>query len=433
MKKIILLVLISLLQGHGYSQTMEQIAEKYAIATCDCFEKIDYIDNEIDFELKLAACSLLSQEDSLRVEQIGGVEEYQQVFNEQLRTYCEQTIETQIDLIRQSYIDEEKTPFSLERHSYSNAENIIGQYRFPTGDPTGSVYLFIMEDNKWVAMGFGEMQLGYWKIVKDKYLRLVPLRPEYPFLVYGRHNPNIKDTTQVVFMGEDKTDVLVHFGKLEETAKLTPLYNSGANCLDYPAKVKVENTYGEISLAHKPSWEDLEEIELYTIQNPEGYNDFVVYEYERQYRKKITRYVIDRGGLITGEGQHIVPSPLPEKKENEEDNEDYLFLTEWIPKAFQDNQFAAASVYYNLGYQQFEKEIILSSNYTYDSNQDAYVRIFTLKTIGGEALYKPDDYDNEDIVYKYDKLPNVAVSQQPYTTQKTSLIHNVCQSDYDED
>ncbi len=424
-KKIIPLILIVFIQGSVYAQTIDQIVKKNGIATCNCFEKTGYIDSEAHFELKLDSCHILSKEDSLKVERLGSINDYESALYDYFRTHCD-AYKTKRDTLLQSYADENNTLFSIEDSLSANNKKIMGEYSLAFGhsSPEGGARLYILEDNKFAIGYFGGAQIGHWKIVKGQFLHLIPLRPKYPFAIYGRHNPNIKDSTKIVFKRFGRSPhSFIHLGKLDQVTHLTPVYNKDYNCSSYPSKTIVEGIHEEISLAYKIWYgeEKSNELELFSFQNPKAYNDFVVYGYIDNYKLKPLRVIIDGDKLIFGKNEYTTRRPF-------EDDESESLIKE-ISGAY--NEFTTISKYYNLGYKEFDEETILSEIYTYNSRDNTYISsYYDCKTEEGKDCYKADDYDNVKVVNKYDVLQNISTSKKKYMIHDESLIYSVCEENY---
>ena len=423
MRKITLLILIVLIQGHIYAQTMAQLVKNKATSTCNCFEDIDYIDSEVDFELKMDSCSLLNKKDSLKIKKLGGINRYKYEFYDYLQTNCDVYINKLNDLSL-SYTNENNTPFSIEESLSSNNQKIIGEYSLAFGNhqPEGSGHLFVLKDNMYLITYFGGAQAGRWKIVNDKYLHFIPLRPKQPYAIYGRYNPSIKDSSKIVFKGREFRTTFIYFGNTEKhRVNLTPILNKDANCLNYPIKTSVKNIHNEISLAYYNRWSDSKEnfkIELFSFQNPNKYNDFLVYEYLKNYQLKPFRVIIDGDNLIFEKNRITTRQPLKEYSSNE----GYDFL---LKKISIDNSIQK---YYNLGFKEFKEILIMDKkHYTYNSINNTYISTSPdCKTIDGKDCYKASDYDNVKVVNKYDVLQNITLSIKLINFIDKPLIYSIC-------
>jgi len=373
------------------AQTIEQLVEKNKSATCNCIKEINHIVNEDVYRRKLESA---------------------------LNNSCpviETKIQTLIEDHRNSLLNYR---YDLEKPYKEVEEKVIGGYSLAFGhhSPEGNPKLFLYPGNRYAIISFGDAQSGTWRVVKEKYLHLIPNKSKYPFTVYGRHNPKIKGSTKTSFLGDDFSyNTLIHYGELEEKPLLSPIFNEDANCFDFPYKETINTVYDKISLAYNPYYgydQDIE-IDIHTFNNATKFNDFIIFEHTKMNnRSKTSVITIGDGTLIFSENQITSKSSL---KNISEEND--LFL-----KKIMAEKKIPPAVYFNAGYNGFNKDEIISDQYTYNENLNTYVHIYDCT--GSDC--EEDDYHNPSQVNKYELLEEVTTQAKQFTIAEKSVIYMVC-------
>lgn len=420
MKNIILVTLflfITILKGNA--QSIEEIVNDKASATCNCIEKIEYIDSQADFEIKLKSCAALSTKDSTKVIKQTTFKEYDKLLQSKLFENCN-AIETKLTKLRESYlITNMDSLYNTEKQYKNIEEDLLGSYGLSFGNrsPEGSPTLFLYHNNRYVIASFGEVQTGTWRVVKEKYLHLNPNKAKYPFSVYGRYNPCIGDSTKTSFLGDRFSyRTLITYSKTNESpVNLTPIFNKDANCFDFPYVHKTTSVPQQISLAFNQFYETSEnqETTLYNFKNTTNFNDFIIFEYTKAENKMPIRVLIDGNKLVFGEHQITQKSPLP-KPGSENDN--------FIKKMSAIN-FTPKTIYYNFGYKEFKSEEINSKSYKYNKKLNNYIYKGKVPPTYEEET---SDYHNFLQVNKYVMLQDVTTQQKQYKIDPKSIIYTVC-------
>ena len=416
-KSLIFLLFTTILTGNA--QSIEKIVKDKASSTCDCIEKIEYIDSKADFEVKVKSCVALSEKDSTRIFKQTTFHEYDKLLQAKLFEDCD-AIQTKLDQLRQSYnTTNMDSLYSAEKQYKQIEKNIMGSYSLSFGhrSPEGSPTLFLYKENKYVIASFGEVQMGTWRVIKEKYLHLTPNKAKKPFNVYGRYNPNIGDSTHTSFLGDRfRYNTLITYGETTKNpVNLSPIFNKDANCFSFPYIHKTSGKPNQISLAFNQNYEESpdQKVMLTTYKNPNNFNDFIIFEYTRDQNKMPIRVLIDGNKLIFRESQVTEKSPLPKAG-----SEDDTFL-----KEMSTINNTPEAIYYNFGYKQFKSEEINSKSYKYNKKLNNYVYRGKVP-----PTYEEDtsDYHNFLQVNKYEMLQDVTQQQKQFTIAKKSIIYTVC-------
>ncbi len=418
MKKIILTI-VCLVIGISYieAQTIEQLVEKNKSTVCNCINAVDHIDNLEDLEVKFQNCLNPNKIDSLQLQKNGRLDVYREQLETALSDNCE-IIEEKSQVLIDNYITNlANYKYDLEKPYKEVEEKVIGVYSLGFGhhSPEGSPKLFIYPKNRYAIVSFGEVQSGTWRVVKEKYLHLIPDKSKYPFTVYGRHNAKIKDSTKTSFLGDDFSyRTLIHYGELKEKPMLTPIFNIDANCFDFPFKRTVDKVYNKISLAYNRSdgFQENQELDIQLFNNDKKFNDFVIFEHTRKNNRSTTIVVtIDDDTLIFERGQITSKSSL----ENISDDDNEILIN--IMKVKEMPPF----VYRNPGYRSFSEEEINSNSYSYDKELNTYVSIYECRN---DCL--EDDYHNYTYVNKYELLNDITTNTIQFEIAEKSFIYTVC-------
>ncbi|MCL5246224.1 hypothetical protein M4I21_10425 [Cellulophaga sp. 20_2_10] len=416
-KSLIFLLLTTILTVNA--QSIEKIVSDKASSTCDCIEKIEYIDSKADFEVKVKSCAALSAKDSTKVFRQTTFHEYDKLLQSKLFEDCN-AIEIKLAKLRKNYLTTNMDSlYSAEKQYKDIEENLIGAYNLSFGSrsPEGSPTLFLYHQNKYVITSFGEIQMGTWRVVKEKYLHLNPNKTKYPFNVYGRYNPSIGDTTKTSFLGDrfSYRTLITYNETSKNPINLTPIFNKDANCFDFPYVHKTTSVPKQISLALNQSYEESadQKITLYNFKNTTNFNDFIVFEHTRAENKMPIRVLIDGNKLVFRESQVTEKSSLPKVG-----SEDDTFL-----KEMSTINNTPETIYYNFGYKQFKSEEINSKNYSYNKKLNNFIY---REKVPPSYEKNVSAYDNFLQVNKYIMLQDVTQQQKEFKIDKKSIIYTVC-------
>ena len=388
------------------AQTIEKLVEDNTAKSCKCMKKIDIVTSKLDLENKVYSCSRLSKNDSIAILKITTFKEYEKFVLSKLPADCD-GLEAKLEQLRQSYTS---TYTDDTEEKYENVEKkIIGSYDLSFGhkSPEGSPTLILYNQNEYVIETFDALQVGTWQVVKGKYLHLFPNKSKSPLTIYGRHNPNIGDSTYTSFLGDrfsDKT-LITYEQTTKKPINLSPIFNKDANCFSFPYIHKTSGKPDQISLAYNQNYEEFteQEVTLYTFKNSKSFNDFIIFEHTRNINGMPADILIGDNKLIFDEDSIAIKYSSSGENTTEDTNSRFI--------------------YYNSGYKIFKSELINSKQYSYNKKDNNYLYDKNLET-----TYEPDisDYHNYYQVNKYEKLQDLTKEQKQFTIAKKSIIYTVC-------
>ena len=188
---------------------------------------------------------------------------------------------------------------SVESQELTNSD-IIGVYSQPHSNPEGGETLIVFPDNTYVIVYFGGFQKGKW-ILKSEKIQLEKIT-EPVFALYGRKQESLKHQTRINFHVDSDNEALVSLNS-KTIKNLRPVFNTNANCFDYPYQITLKNNLNHLQAAQLVDVDtyDINQKEinttLYDFKNLEGFNDYILvnlpYEYitastiEATYRKEV--------------------------------------------------------------------------------------------------------------------------------------------------
>lgn len=319
-KTIIVLLLVFNYCCTLKAQSIDELLKSRQIEICECFKEIDYIENEFDFQMKFDSCVNISEEDSLFIEKNLTLEEFVEEMYNSISEECSY-IQKLADENILDMQNEANSKFSISDNKKYN--NLIGTYSLLGG------HLMLLENNMYFIAYFGGFEVGNWKVVKDKYLDLIPIRTKYPFVIYGRKNTELSSKTRISFKGNKihNNNNYIHYGKLNENSEeFFPIFNDDANCFSNSYIKTIPKKKEELSLVHLPYGKSENKATVYTFINTEAFNEFIVFENINFYFKQEPRRAkIVEGGLDFGWDEISEREPLPER-----DSEEFKFIDEIV-------------------------------------------------------------------------------------------------------
>lgn len=298
--------------------------------------------------------------------------------------------------------------------------DVVGKYdRSQHGDPQGFATLFVLENHKYAIIFFGGAQVGTWNIGKNNEIQFVPMVASQRFTIYGRHNPNLSDSTRISFMNFTDGENYVQFGKtISGKTLMKRVFNESPNCLSFPYVHKYNGNSSEISFVNKPYQENPAQQflqDVYTFKNNDNYNDFIAYYFKIKKSDRPFTVIAKKGGFFFSEDDFERKEPLPTKGEDAKMIESIAAL-----------DMNPAEVYFNPFYGEYDKDVkkdIL--NYTYNSAKEAYIspRNYT----EGEEFTKLDDSFNDmDIIYLFKNIKTLSKVKKTYITDEVPIFNIKC-------
>ncbi|WP_201551778.1 hypothetical protein [Psychrobacter fjordensis] len=407
------LLITSVLSTPVNAQTednIEKLVKNNSIEVCECFKKVDYIDDFSDFDIKFDQCLQASTNDSALKQDEHIFEQYTHSMHEHQMQSCD-VYAARVDYVLQRPEPKLSDPIYNNQDQYKEiAESIVGEYSMSFGNPSpeGGSSLALLDNQRYVMVGFGVVLVGDWRIVKGKYLHLIPHRTEYPFYVFGRHNTELKDKTKIRFKGSGFSEsTLIRYGEIsQDTPILMPILHIDDQ---YPYDAKIPHIPRALSLAYNSDYEnnDDEAIDIYTFDNDEELNDLYVLEFNKLARREVMKAIIGDDELTFDQGT-TTKRPLP--RATSENAEFYKEISDIKP--------FPKTLYYNLAGRSFDSRDIKQYNYTFDDNLKAYVANIKCH----EDCPAADDYDNTDIFYEYKSLEDITVQQSKFKIANTFAV-----------
>jgi hypothetical protein len=294
-------------------------------------------------------------------------------------------------------------------------KDIVGIYRLRGGEH------YIKADHRFIIIGYGTLITGTWSL-KEK--GLVLFTPEYEkqaFTLYGRHNKHLGDSTHImVSYGFYDEETFLHMGSLDmKTPKLKRVFKEGHRCISFPYIVKTKSKVDTVSfsfLPYKGNRPENYQPEIYTFYNPEKYNHFVAIHHKVDRNDEPFVYQFKENKLFYEEDSY------GEKKEFEEK------LSE-VEEAMKDIDGVPSSnaVYFTPLYNECGSnlsELPFKFNYKFDKVKNAYID--SLNYSEGEEQHQDYDFNNKNIIYKYDKLTNFMQLKSNVVIDQTPIFIEKC-------
>ncbi len=294
---------------------------------------------------------------------------------------------------------------------------IYGKYnRGVKGDPQGASYLYVLKNHRYVIVFFGGAQTGIWELSKNNLVTFTPRTPAARFQLYGRHNPDQKDSTRICFQRfSDEETFIGTIGVEMATPLLQRVFNPDPNCFSYPYVYCFPGVKKDFVFADKPYGNgDMPEASLlYPFQNLEGYNDFIAAYFtpHGEYRPFMAR--LTPKGLAFSE-EDIAPAGAIDAEEERE------FLD-----AFNNANPDPDTVFFNPRYNEAPDVSGDTLNYTYNSKKQAYVSPMNY-TEGEEYEKDADDFNRMNIVYPFRRLKAGVSLKREFTIAPGSLFQVSC-------
>ncbi|PNK59901.1 hypothetical protein [Psychrobacter sp. FDAARGOS_221] len=422
------LICLLIVSQSAYAKPNKSIlnqAKQNAPKVITCIDRQNYYDSLEELEIKFESCAQqvtlsldIDRNDELSSSYFDAL--YEHIFEDEGFQNTMASIAARESLpITDPLYDTDDIGQALE-------DSLVGTYSLPTGSqsPEGGPGLALLPNRKYAVYSFGYAAGGDWRIVKGKYLHLIPYRVPQPYYVYGRHNSDLGQKSKIRFNGGDFSDAtLVSFNDKPATPtelpKLTPVFNDGANCFSWPYEAVYPNTYKFLTLAYNADYKNKgdDAITTYTFNNEQGFNHFHALSFRKMSERKTMKFIIKDGELFAysfSELEKLSKSELPEP-----DTENAQFF-----KYISTESTIADSLFYNPAGNEIQQFDLDPNNYSYDDKLKALVAI---NTCSDENCPPADDYHNYDIFYEYKRLDTISQNKSKFQLQPKPLIYSVCQ------
>lgn len=164
--------------------------------------------------------------------------------------------------------------------TFSAQKNLVGSYHISSGNPDDGGYTwFIMENNEFAMVTFGQIVAGTWKETSKNEIQFTPYSAKESFQVFGRTNPQVRGT-RFIFKGLDiNEDSWIGTSQNE----IQPILNEDANCLDPAIEKIMQDKIANLVLSSCNQQSDCKTFDTYQFRVGD-HNEFVVLYFNAQNR-----------------------------------------------------------------------------------------------------------------------------------------------------
>ncbi|KAF2079021.1 hypothetical protein [Flavobacterium sharifuzzamanii] len=274
--------------------------------------------------------------------------------------------------------------------------NFVGNY-----SQNGASY-FIQSDNTFIIVAYATLITGKWHI-ENNLLKLIPKNPDFPFVLYGYNNPNVKGT-KIMFSGFNDGDTFI---ALNENKAIQRVFNEDANCLGFLNVHLFTESATKISFSYGSENTETKGRKMYIFKNDNNYNDFVAhYISQSNFREPI---------IFKINGKSLKNRYNEELSRIESLSNGDLEMIKEINKTSKMN---TDIVYYNPSYKDISANEIKLDKYNFNKSKNAYL----LKT----KQVVNNSYHDLNVLYRYSQLQNLQISNEKKTIVKKTLFHFQC-------
>ena len=175
---------------------------------------------------------------------------------------------------------------SFSSFMFSQDDDISGSFSQSIGQPEGGTTLIVLPNNQFVATYFGGLQKGTWEKKKNNMYEFT-YHAEPKFVLYGRYNPQIKDSVSVNIATDNHNGLSVRING-SKNSDFIPIFNNDSNCFDYPYYYKQKEQL-KILEAFAPDYQNFEKGRsgdlpgFYSFNIKMNYNDFILTGLSEEY------------------------------------------------------------------------------------------------------------------------------------------------------
>ncbi len=285
----------------------------------------------------------------------------------------------------------------------ANAQNnpdIVGLYNLGSQSPEGGSHLFVLENGNYAITYFGGIQTGKWEVTEENICKFSPNIKASTFELFGRHNKDLKGNTKFFFSGFENGETFIQLRtEKEEKIIMQRVFNEDANCFSLPYVYTFKTIPNSILFMSLQYGDNNTKHPVITIENPNGYNDFVanfieVNDYEAQ--PLIAKFKDDT--LFFEENHSIERIPL------DEFDEDVEFIKKII-----DMESNRDTIYLNPSYNTFgdleneENQRDIHEFHVFNEQKNAFIDP-EYYVEGREYSDSEEFYEDMSIVYSYSAL-----------------------------
>ncbi len=283
-----------------------------------------------------------------------------------------------------------------------NSSKIAGSYKMD-----GSL-LVINADNTCMIFAVNAFVKGIVEINGNE-VTITPYVPKVPFILYGRKSESRVGGNTLMLQGFDDEETLINFDENNTSLKkMTPVFNTAANCIDYPTVLNNPNENSKFYFAIEG------QKQVYEFDNNQGYRDFIVLYLPQKDENLRMNFTLNKDkNKIVYEGKVL------EKEENGMNKKELDEVMAMYNRAYSESEY----YYCNPAYNFFETEGIdvKSGQYKKEEYAGAYYFIDKLNEADDDK-----DYHNTTKIYEYQKINPKVLTDQSYAIEKASIFTFTC-------
>lgn len=208
------------------------------------------------------------------------------------------------------------------------------------------------------------------------------------FDVYGRYNPNLKDSSRIMLSYTTDEETFMHIGKLKGEKPIMQRIHGNIYSRKFPeifSTIKKLDTLSFTSLPNQNSTELKYIHKIYTFCNKENFNDFIVY-YHPQYK-------IDQLAVMLDSNPTLDLDLIPD--------------------------FKSLTIKYNDNHAEIKSDKF-KRQYVLDKKRNAYRDKWNY--VDGEENAKDYDFNNKSLFFIYKRMKEFDVSNQEITIDDNSIF-----------
>ncbi|MDY3548942.1 hypothetical protein PG291_10040 [Riemerella anatipestifer] len=290
--------------------------------------------------------------------------------------------------------------------SYSNAQTtkqIAGEYENE---------LYIYEDGTFFAGGMHSFVLGTIEFEGD-FIKLIKHRPKHKFALYGRKENSRVYGNTIMFQGFEYNGLVNFSEKNNPPTMMQRVFNENANCFDWPF------FYDNSEDCKTIYFTDESDKQLYKFELPEDYRDFVAFRFNFEDDPNLNEPIIAK---VSKDFNSISFYDSNEKLMKKPLTQEALETKEMVFSMYERVYPEGKYYYCNPAYNMFEEEGIDINQY----EEFGYKGEGKFHLKGSEAYPEGErfenDYHDNTIIYRYEKIVPEIVEKTKYSIRETSIF-----------
>lgn len=304
--------------------------------------------------------------------------------------------------------------FSNYNAKAQTQNDVVGYYKLRGGSH------YLKPDGTFVIIGYATLITGKWTLKEHGEVNFVPDSPKESFQVYGRYTPELKENSKFMLSnGLDKGETFMHIGKLSAVnPKLQRVYVKGHHCIQFPEVYTTTKKVDTISFSSFP-YDNLRAKDfkptIYTYNNTEKFNDFIVYHFSDHPNYHAFSYLFKDNVMYEDEDDYSKKQNLNDALKESEFGQ--ISGIDFEPK------IVLSTLKYNIRESDTE-DINFKLNYNLDEKRNAYIN--KLNYVAGEENAEDYDYNNTNLLYIYKKIDTFIKFQKAFLIEEKSIFKDHC-------